>query len=91
MVEVMGRAGAQIGFVNPELDRLGTRHVMGTLRMGANPAASVCDAFGKFHDLDNLYCADGAVFVTSSGYNPTLTIIALALRMADAIARGRGG
>jgi choline dehydrogenase-like flavoprotein len=60
----------------------GSRHLMGTLRMGADPAASVCDGVGKFHDLDNLYCADGGVFVTSSGYNPTLTIQALALRTA---------
>ena len=55
---------------------------MGTLRMGDHPTASVCDAFGKFHDVDNLYCMDGGVFVTSSGYNPTLTIITLALRAA---------
>jgi len=85
MVEVIGKAGAQFGFVNPDLDKLGTRHVMGTLRMGTDPSASVCNAAGKFHDLDNLYCGDGAVFPTASGYNPTLTIIALALRMADAI------
>jgi choline dehydrogenase-like flavoprotein len=82
LVDVMGASGAQMAFIGP-LDALGTRHVMGTLRMGTNPATSVCDAFGKFHDLDNLYCADGGVFVTSSGYNPTLTIIALALRAAD--------
>lgn len=84
MVEVMGHAGAQLSFIGP-LDSLGTRHVLGTLRMGSDPETSVCDPFGKFHDLDNLYCADGAVFVTSSGYNPTLTIIALALRMAGAM------
>jgi choline dehydrogenase-like flavoprotein len=53
--------------------------------MGDDPRASVCDRWGKFHDIDNLYCADGGVFVTSSGYNPTPTIIALALRLAGAI------
>ena len=47
---------------------------MGTLRMGDDPATSVTDAFCKFHDLDNLYSADGALFPTGSGYNPTLTI-----------------
>ena len=84
MVEAMGKAGAQLSFIGPP-DALTTRHVMGTLRMGTDPSTSVCDALGKFHDLDNLYCGDGAVFVTSSGYNPTLTIIALALRMASAL------
>ena len=84
LVEIMGLAGAQLSFIGPP-DALGTRHVMGTLRMGTDPATSVCDAFGKFHDLDNLYNADGAVFVTASGYNPTLTLIALALRTAGAM------
>jgi choline dehydrogenase-like flavoprotein len=59
-----------------------TKHILGTLRMGQNPATSVTDAFGRFHDLDNLYCADGGVFVTSTGYNPTLTMQALANRQA---------
>jgi choline dehydrogenase-like flavoprotein len=43
------------------------------------------DRWGKFHDLENVYCADSGGFVTGSGYNPTLTIIALALRTACAI------
>lgn len=85
LVDVFGRAGAQLAFVGPP-DVLTTRHVMGTLRMGNDPATSVCDGVGRFHDLENLYNADGAVFVTSSGYNPTLTIIALSLRTAAAIA-----
>ena len=61
-------------------------HVMGTLRMGPNPATSVVDGGGKFHDLENLYACDGSVFPTSAGYNPTLTIIAVALRIAHGIA-----
>jgi choline dehydrogenase-like flavoprotein len=59
---------------------------MGTLRMGSDPASSVTDAQGRFHDLDNLYACDGSVFPTSSGYNPTLTIIAVALRIAHGLA-----
>jgi choline dehydrogenase-like flavoprotein len=59
-----------------------TKHILGTLRMGTDPDRSVTDPQGKFHDLANLYCADGGVFVTSTGYNPTLTIQALALRQA---------
>lgn len=62
-----------------------TKHIMGTLRMGTDPDGSVTDAYGKFHDLENLYCADGGVFVTSTGYNPTLTTQALACRQAHRI------
>jgi len=46
---------------------------------------SVCDADGRFHDVGNLYAADGALFPTSSGFNPTMTIVALATRVAAAM------
>ena len=82
MVDMLGAAGAQFAFVPPMDVPPGSRHIMGTMRMGDDPSSSVCDRWGKLHDLANLYCADGAVFVTSSGYNPTLTIQALALRAA---------
>jgi len=82
MIDIHKAAGAQYGFIAPIDSPSQSRHVMGTLRMGTDPATSVCDAFGKFHDVDNLYAMDGGVFVTSSGYNPTLTIITLALRAA---------
>ena len=58
---------------------------MGTLRSGTSPATSVTDVNGKFWDLGNLYASDGALFPTSSGYNPTMTIVALSLRVAAAI------
>jgi len=60
----------------------GSRHIMGVFRMGADPATSVTDPFGKFHDLANLWSGDGAVWPTSAGLNPSLTIMALSLRMA---------
>jgi choline dehydrogenase-like flavoprotein len=82
MLGIHKAAGAQYGFIAPADSPSQSRHVMGTLRCGIDPSSSVCDAFGKFHDVDNLYCMDGGVFVTSSGYNPTLTIITLALRAA---------
>jgi choline dehydrogenase-like flavoprotein len=63
-----------------------SRHVLGTLRMGADPATSVVGANGKFHEMENLYACDGSVFVTSSGWNPTLTIMAVASRIAHAMA-----
>ncbi len=59
-----------------------SRHVMGTLRMGADPASSVVDPTGRLHGLDNVVVADSSVFVTASGYGPTLTLAALAARAA---------
>lgn len=90
MLQIQEAAGAHFGFTqpfDPEVPPT-SRHLMGGLRMGDDPSTSVCDGFGKFHDLENLYCTDGGVFVTGSGYNPTLTIIALALRAAGRIADG---
>jgi gluconate 2-dehydrogenase alpha chain len=90
MKQVLLNAGATKVFVTPCLPFVvgppSTRHVMGTLRMGADPATSVTGPGGRFHDLDNLYACDGSVFPTSSGYNPTLTIIAVALKIAHGIA-----
>jgi len=85
LLELVEAAGARFGFIAPPDSPPASRHIMGTLRMGDDPRSSVCDAFGKFHDIDNLYCADGALFVTSSGFNPTLTIHALAMRVAGSI------
>ena len=90
--EIVLRAGAPADkvFVTPCLPFLvgppSTRHVMGTLRMGPDAASSVTNSQGRFHDVDNLYATDGSVFPTSSGYNPTLTIIAVALKIAHGIA-----
>jgi gluconate 2-dehydrogenase alpha chain len=86
MMEVLRAAGAQSTTLAPMDTPSQTRHVMGTLRMGDDPKASVCDASGKFHDLANLFASDGSLFVTASGFNPTLTITALALRVATGIA-----
>jgi gluconate 2-dehydrogenase alpha chain len=85
MIELHGAAGAQFAFVAPIFDgglTPSSRHIMGTLRMGEDARASVVDPRGRFHDIENLYSADGAPFPTSSGYNPTLTLQALALRTA---------
>ena len=67
-------------------------HLLGTARMGTDPAASVCDPFGRTHDVPNLFVVDGSLFVTSGGVNPTSTIVALALRAAEHIVAtaGRG-
>jgi choline dehydrogenase-like flavoprotein len=60
-------------------------HQCGTARMGRDPATSVVDAFGKAHDLDNLWIADASVLPTSAAVNPSLTIAALSMRTAQRI------
>jgi choline dehydrogenase-like flavoprotein len=88
LIDLHGRAGAQFAFVAPRYDggpTPTTRHVLGTARMGDDPHTSVVDRWQKFHDLDNLWQVDGGALPTGSGYNPTLTLQALALRAAGAI------
>jgi choline dehydrogenase-like flavoprotein len=51
--------------------------------MGINPLSSVLDPNCKAHDLDNLYVVDAACFVSASAVNPSLTIVANAIRIAD--------
>lgn len=60
-------------------------HLMGTARMGRDPARSVVNEWGRSHDVKNLFIVDGSIFVTSGGVNPTSTIQALALYIADNI------
>lgn len=81
LIELLGASGAHYATVAPIDDISGSQHIMGTLRMGNDSATSVCDAAGRFHDVGNLYGGDGALFPTSSGFNPTLTLIALAARV----------
>jgi choline dehydrogenase-like flavoprotein len=64
----------------------GTAHQAGTARFGTDPAGSVLDLDCKAHQLDNLYLADASFFPSIGAVNPTLTIIANALRVADRIA-----
>jgi choline dehydrogenase-like flavoprotein len=61
----------------------GTAHQAGTARFGTDPASSVLDLNCRAHELDNLYVADASFFVSIGAVNPTLTIIANALRVAD--------
>ena len=61
----------------------GVGHQNGTMRFGHDPKASVLDINCKTHDIDNLYVVDGGFFVSSGAVNPTLTIIANALRVGD--------
>lgn len=66
-------------------------HLLGTTRMGADPATSVVDPMGRCHDVPNLRIADGSIFVTSGSANPTSTIAALALRVGRDLAEEISG
>jgi choline dehydrogenase-like flavoprotein len=70
------------GFGSALAGPVSTAHIMGTARMGDDPASSVVDRFGRMHDVENVFVADGSVFVTSGGFNPSNTIMSLALRCA---------
>lgn len=60
-------------------------HNLGTARMGNESSSSVVNSWGRTHDVKNLFVIDGSLFVTSGGVNPTSTIQALALYIADTI------
>jgi choline dehydrogenase-like flavoprotein len=80
--EVLQAAGAVQVQVNPLLRPAGW-HLMGTARMGTHRANSVVDAYGRSHDVPNLLIIDGSILVTGAAVNPTSTIQALALYIAD--------
>jgi choline dehydrogenase-like flavoprotein len=82
--DVLKAAGAT--FVAPTLTSgVSSGHIMGTARMGDDPERSVTNAWGRCHDVKNLFIADSSLFVTSGGVNPTSTLQALALYVADRI------
>lgn len=65
----------------------GGQHQAGTCRMGDDPRTSVTNRFGQLHDVDNVFIADGSLHVTNGGFNPALTIMANAYRIASHIAQ----
>jgi choline dehydrogenase-like flavoprotein len=79
-LEILNAAGAEILSVSGEPQ---TNHELGGCRMGTDPRTSVVDANCRTHDVPNLYVVDGSVFPSASEKNPTLTIMALAARLAD--------
>jgi choline dehydrogenase-like flavoprotein len=60
-------------------------HNMGSNRMSDNPRDGVVNRYGRAHDIENLFISDGSQFTTSGAENPTLTIVALAIRQANHI------
>jgi choline dehydrogenase-like flavoprotein len=67
-----------------------SRHIVGTARMGTDRRTSVCDPWGRLHDIPNVVVADSSPFPTGSGYGPTLTLVALAIRNIRALADAGG-
>ncbi|MBV8817628.1 MAG: GMC family oxidoreductase [Acidobacteriaceae bacterium] len=61
-------------------------HELGTCRMGADPKTSVLNGFNQTHDIKNLFVMDGGAFVSGGSQNPTLTILALAMRSSEYLA-----
>ena len=86
--EVLEAAGAKEVMAS-RLRRNAGWHLLGTARMGTDPARSVVDRWGRTHDVPNLFIIDGSIFTTSACINPTPTIQALALRTADYL-KGEG-
>ena len=77
-------------YVGKDVPLGGTAHQSGTLRFGTDPASSVLDRDCRAHELDNLYVTDASFFPSIGAVNPTLTIIANSLRVADRIAARLG-
>lgn len=84
--KILGEAGA-IASVWRSIDTF--THALGTVRMGDNPATSALDADGRFRGFANLYVVDGSALPTSAAVNPSLTIAANALRVADRLGGAR--
>ena len=88
LCQVYEAAGAQRVFEGPTLP---SSHNLGTCRMSTNPRDGVVNEWGRSHDVKNLFVVDGSQFVSSGASNPTLTIVALAIRQADYIAESMRG
>lgn len=84
---IFDAAGATRAWGEPVRDQRLGAHLLGTCRMGDDPASSVVDRYHRSHDVENLFICDGSSFVTSGRGQPTMTIQALAFRAAEHIAR----
>ncbi|TAL22732.1 MAG: GMC family oxidoreductase, partial [Frankiales bacterium] len=85
----LGRLENCLGDEWPPAEQRGQWHHMGTTRMHADPRQGVVDPQGRVHGKRNLYVAGSSVFPTSGYANPTLTVVALALRLADELRTAR--
>jgi choline dehydrogenase-like flavoprotein len=83
-IAIYNAVGATRTFPTPPYP---STHNLGTNRMSENPRDGVVNKWGQTHDIPNLFISDGSQFTTGAAENPTLTIVALAIRQADHIAR----
>jgi choline dehydrogenase-like flavoprotein len=86
-MELLDAAGALRSWAWPVQPATSGPHLLGTCRMGDDPQTSVVDRWHRSHDVSNLFICDGSSFVTSGRGQPTMTIMALAFRAAEHIAR----
>ena len=70
-------------YLSKDIPLAGVAHQVGTAKFGTDPATSVLDTNCKTHEIDNLYVVDGSFFPSSGAVNPSLTIMANALRVGD--------
>jgi choline dehydrogenase-like flavoprotein len=88
--DLLREAGAK-SVVKPRIVRESeagiSTHQLGSCRMGNDPVSSVADRTGRVHGVPNVYIADGSLLVNPGGYNPSLTIQALAYWVSAAIVR----
>jgi choline dehydrogenase-like flavoprotein len=92
----LGRIGAALEFGRQVLEAAGARkvcwtglastHVQGSCRIGDDPERSAVDRNGRVHGVEGLYVADGSLIPRTLSVNPSLTIMALATRLADHLA-----
>jgi choline dehydrogenase-like flavoprotein len=95
LLEVAQAAGAEQAWasmlegysIDEKTTQQGNAHNHGTCRMGTDPSRTVVDAWCRSHEVPNLWVVDGSVMPTNGGYNPTLTILANAYRVADHFVR----
>ena len=85
-LQILAAAGAQKTWTWPVEPATDGVHLLGTCRMGDDPAESVVDRFNRSHDVPNLFICDGSSMVSSGRGQPTMTIMALAFRAAEHIA-----
>ena len=93
LVKVWTRIMRSLGYpiiITNKMDIKVAMHQCGTARFGTDPKTSVLDTDCKVWDIDNLYVVDASFLPSSTGFNPSLTIVAQALRTGDAILKARG-
>ena len=91
IIKELGATRVWRSHLTPKLGLGGGQHQAGTCRMGNDPQTSVTNRYGQVHQVDNLFIADGSLHVNNGGFNPALTIMALAYWISQYIKTGWKG